>query len=81
MRLSVEQDDPGRTAYSLNRGALVLLDDEEVRDCILADEEEGLVVCYSRNGRGDIIEDGKGGLETHTLRGVVQVILPPRKAP
>jgi hypothetical protein len=47
MRLSVERGDEGHCALAYYADVQVLLDGVEVRDCITADTELGLVICYA----------------------------------
>lgn len=52
MRLSAVLSDPG---YRPDARAKVYLDGQEVRDCITADEELGVVTVHQRDNEGRLI--------------------------
>lgn len=73
MRLSASVHDEAYHPQSAQ--AKVTLDGAELRDCITADEEHGLAVCYSTDADGRFMADGDE-FRTVNHRGVVKIELP-----
>ena len=73
MRVSARFGDQG---YIRNRsGIMVCLDGERIYDCILADEEEGLVIVHPRDSNGRLIVHGDRVREVER-RGRVVIKMP-----
>jgi hypothetical protein len=72
MRLSVDKDDPGYSPDAFK--AKVTLDGVELRNCVTADEEQGVAICYiDKPFRGDTVP-------RETRSGVVKIIMPDGEA-
>jgi len=70
MRISTEPGDIGYTQTSYKWD--VSLDGKQIRDCVTADEEQGLVVVLVRDEDGQLaIEDDK--IKTRVKRGMVHL--------
>lgn len=80
MRLSVRDDDPGYLAYAamghLGHKVRIMLDDQEVRYVITADEDQGLIVRFKHDADDQPVIERDSILE-ETIRGKVEIILPP----
>ena len=74
MRISTDKDDPGFHPNPF--GTKVWLDGEEVRECITADDELGMVVCHELDENGyPFIRPGTGLIALKTLFGEVRIEL------
>lgn len=74
MRLSVsEYSEYDKETRELCCRCVVLLDGVHVKNCTEADEEEGFVVRFKLDDRGNHIVNG-AEIETETLYGNVQII-------
>ena len=70
MRMSARVGDHG---YVRDRGGLtVLLNEEVVKDCVVADEEAGYVITHVRDGKGRLVGNA-GELSEVTRRGKVTI--------
>lgn len=79
MRLSVSDfQEYDEEKLALCRRVVVLLDGVQVKNCTEADEEEGFVVRFKLDDRGNHIVNG-AEIETETLYGNVQIINPLEK--
>ena len=79
MRLSVsEYSEYDKETRELCCRCVVLLDGVHVKNCTEADEEEGFVVRFKLDDRGNHIVNGSE-IETETLYGNVQIIDPLEK--
>ena len=79
MRLSVsEYSEYDKETRELCCRCVVLLDGVHVKNCTEADEEEGFVVRFKLDDRGNHIVNG-AEIETETLYGNVQIIDPLEK--
>lgn len=80
MRLSVRVDDPGYITYGcighLGPHIRILLNGQEVKAVITADEEDGTIVRVKRDAEGNLLAEHDSAIE-ETLRGKVEIILPP----
>lgn len=82
MRISVRPDDPG--FVNLRFGTKIFLNDEPVKLCVTADEEEGFVEVYDRRVTDEGYEyfkfykdeDGETRVLTKNLYGKVKICLP-----
>ena len=59
MRISVNKNDKGFREDVFMYEAF--LNGNLVKDCITADEERGVVICYARNTKGEFIVDRLNG--------------------
>lgn len=75
MRLSVVLGDPGYQPQHISGRARVTLNGQELRECITADEEEGMALVYRRDANNRLVSVC-GELVTETLRGVVRIEAP-----
>lgn len=75
MRLSVEKDDPGYSTWSEHGEIRVLLDGVEVKSCVMADEEAGMVRCvaYDEKGYAQANPDDPSSLLLQERRGTVVI--------
>jgi len=77
-RLSCKDDDAGYREYCMARGdgqtIKVFLNGEEQKECITADESEGMVVRLVKTAKGNIAHDG-GNLLEETVYGDVSIVL------
>lgn len=57
----------------------VFLDGEQVKDCVMADEEAGMVYCYKTDSKGNLTIDPNTGntLQVVARQGKVQIVAPP----
>ena len=75
MRLSVLKDDPGYHPHAAG-GALVFLNDAQVKRCFSADEERGVVVCADLDDAGRVrLNDRRTEVLKKTLHGRVRIEL------
>ena len=83
MRISSDHRDSGHRTYLAwggpTSGARVLLNGEEVKHCVTADEELGEVLVWLTDEAGKIIVEGDE-VRSEWRRGKVEVILPARDA-
>lgn len=78
MRVSVLRSDHGYPNYerAVARGAKIriLLDGVEVRECIIADTDQGYVMAYQLDARGQVFPDpARDRLAVETRFGVVAI--------
>ena len=72
MRVSVKKTDIGYVDDPMNYE--VSLDGEILKNCITADEEEGMVIVYDTDKKGGLVPGEKGcGPVLKTLRGKVTI--------
>jgi hypothetical protein len=72
MRVSARINDCGFVA---NRaGILITLDGVNVRDCVLADDQAGIVVVRVRDNNGVLVSENGDRLREVTRRGVVCIV-------
>lgn len=83
MRISTDERDSGHRAFLSWGNARfrfrVLLDGEDLKGCITADEELGEALVVERDAGGGLIRDGDR-LKTAWHRGRVEIVLPGRDA-
>jgi hypothetical protein len=74
MRISVDKKDTGysKSAFLYK----VKLDGEFIDQCFTADEELGEAHCYKLNSKGKLKLTNKRTIETHILKGKVEIIRP-----
>lgn len=73
MRISCLHDDPG--IHTIDFKGKILLDGEEVKNVITADEEEGYILVYARDPNGEIIINHSAGYAVKkALHGEVNII-------
>lgn len=79
MRISANPGDPGHKTYSdamkRDRVITVTLNGEAISDVVTADEDQGFVVQFERDGDGKPLIDGDGNLVTVSRGGVVQILI------
>lgn len=73
MRVSVEPTDRGYNDAA--RMCDVTLDGQPLKECITADEEAGIAICYVVEN-GSLQFDGAGNARLKELRGVVKITYP-----
>lgn len=73
MRMSIRADDPGYENYQRYGRSTVFLGGKEVRFCITADEEEGMVVRYKTYSDSSLMV-ANGEIQQETLKGKVKIV-------
>lgn len=83
MRISCDERDSGYPTYIAHgeraRKARVLLNGDDVKFCITADEELGEILVYSTDKDGRFVTQGDEA-KTEWRRGRVQIVMPEAEA-
>jgi hypothetical protein len=58
MRISADENDPGYEAYAMNPHVMVFLDGNPQRAVVTADEEQGVLIRYRLDDRGNLVVEG-----------------------
>lgn len=77
MRLSVIKTDPGYSPKAFIPSLKVTFNDVEQNACVItADEEQGLIVRYVKNEKGELVHTN-GVAHTETVTGKVRITFDP----
>lgn len=76
MRLSADKTDPGYSWYLRHLCSVIFLDGEKQRFCLTADDEQGFIVRYKADAKGNLVVDlERGEIVREKVFGRVKIVL------